>query len=152
MILIAAMGPDRVIGAGDGMPWSVPAEYARFLDRIRDQTVLMGRRSWEIFGGDLTSAENVVVSRSPARVGGAHACGSMEAAVALARSFGRKVFSAGGASVYRQTMPLADAMELSVIAGEWEGDTYFPEFDPAVWRVASREPGDGFEVLHYRRR
>ncbi|MEE3258297.1 MAG: dihydrofolate reductase [Candidatus Latescibacterota bacterium] len=64
MIIIPAMSKDRVIGSGDGMPWSVPEEYQQFLGFVEGQTVTMGRRSYEIFGPDLTSAHNIVVSRS----------------------------------------------------------------------------------------
>ena len=28
MILIAALGTNRVVGSGEGMPWNVPEEYA----------------------------------------------------------------------------------------------------------------------------
>ena len=55
LIVISAMSRERVIGQGEGMPWDVPAEFDQFLGFIRDQTVIMGRRSWEIFGADLTS-------------------------------------------------------------------------------------------------
>ena len=56
MIIISAMGRNRVIGNGDGMPWHVPEEYQHFLDTTRDQTIIIGRRSFEIFGPTLTCA------------------------------------------------------------------------------------------------
>ena len=46
MIIIGAMSTERVIGSGDGMPWDVPEEYARFLRFIEGQTVIIGRRSY----------------------------------------------------------------------------------------------------------
>ena len=99
MILIAALGTDRVIGAGDGMPWRVPEEYAHFLTLIEGQTVLMGRRSWGIFGRDLTSAHNIVISRSTTEFPGAEAAASLEAAIDRGRELGRIVFCAGGAGI-----------------------------------------------------
>ena len=143
------------MGAGDGMPWNVPDEYRQFLDFVDGQTVLMGRRSWEIFGKDLTSAHNVVVSRSAGNLAGAEVVGDLETAIEVARGHGKRVFSAGGAQIYRQTLPLADAMYLSFIkkpdGGDWAGDAFFPEWDAAEWRIARREDLPAFEFVEYQR-
>jgi dihydrofolate reductase len=151
MILISAMSRDRVIGSGTGMPWNVPAEYRQFLDLIRGQTVIMGRRSYEIFGKDLTSAHTIVVSRSAETPAGTTLCSSIETAVSTAKSFGKTVFSAGGAAIYEQTLPLADRMFISYIDGEYSGDTYFPQWDETQWREEERAQHPGFEFVAYRR-
>ena len=152
MIIISAMSKDRVIGSGDGMPWSVPEEYQQFLGSVEGQTAIMGRRSYEIFGPDLTSAHNIVVSRSGVEQVGVGVCGSIAEAAAKVASFGKKVFSADGATIYAQTLPLAEAMYLSYIKGEFTGDTYFPEFDEGDWELVERRDHEGFEFVHYRRR
>ena len=153
MIIIGAMTRDRVIGRGDGMPWEVPDEYAHFLRLVAGNTVIIGRRSYEIFGPGLTSAHTVVVSRSaPAALGpGAVAAATIDDAVRSARAFGRPVFSAGGASVYAQTVPLADAMYLSYIKGDFDGDAHFPAFDEREWVVERREDHPRWEFVVYRR-
>jgi dihydrofolate reductase len=151
MILIAAMSRDRIIGAGDGLPWDVPEEYAQFLAFIRGETVLIGRRSFEIFGKDLTSAHTVVLSRRRATIPGARVASSWEEACALATSFGRTVFCAGGESVYRLALPSADAMYLSILRGRFEGDARFPTFSEALWRVETRTEHPRFEFVVYRR-
>ncbi len=151
MILIAAVGTGRVIGSGDGMPWNVPEEYAHFLSLIKGQTVLMGRRSWQIFGGDLTSARNIVISRSATDIAGATVAHSLEAGIELGRSYGKTLFCAGGAVVYAQALPHADAMCLSFIKGEFSGDAYFPEFDDSDWTIEKREDHPRFEYVVYRR-
>ncbi len=152
MIIISAMSYGRVIGRGAGMPWNVPDEYQQFLRFVEGQTVIMGRRSYEIFGDDLTSAHTIVVSRSVKEASGAVVCAGVEEAVETARSFGKTVFSAGGGSIYAQTIPLADTMYLSYIKGDFEGDTYFPAFDEAEWEVATREDRPAFEFVVYQRR
>ncbi len=152
IILIAALSRDRVIGAGDGMPWRVPDEYRQYLSFIEGQTVIMGRRTFEIFGGDLTSAHTLVVSRSAKEAPGAVVCGSVEGALARARKFERTIFVAGGGSIYRQTLSLADALYLSFIKGKFSGDTFFPEFDLAEWETVRREDHPAFEFVAYRRR
>ena len=151
MIIIGAMSTDHVIGSGDAMPWHVPEEYAQFLRFIEGQTVLIGRRSYEIFGNDLTSAYNVVVSRSARDLPGALVVGTIEDALREAESFGRTIFSAGGASIYAQTLPLADAMYLSYIKGHFTGDAYFPAFSDREWAVERRDDHHRFEFVIYRR-
>jgi dihydrofolate reductase len=152
VIIISALTRDRVIGAGPGMPWNIPEEYRHFLETVHGQTVLMGRRSWEIFGGDLTSAHNVVVSRSVRELPGATVASGIAAALQVARGFGKAVFSAGGARIYEQTLPLATEMRLSWIEGDFRGDAYFPEFDPDSWQVTGSTDHPGFELVTYRRK
>ena len=112
----------------------------------------MGRKSYEIFGPDMTSAHNLVVTRSGQAQPGVIPCASIEEAVEMAESFGKTVFSAGGASIYAQTLPLADTMYLSYITGEFTGDAYFPEFDEDAWTVEQRTDHPGFEFVIYQRR
>ena len=152
VIIIGAMSTDRVIGSGDGMPWDVPEEYAQFLRFINGQTVIIGRRSYEIFGDGLTSAHTVVVSRSVTHLPGAIAVPSVEEALRLAASYGKTIFGSGEASIYMQTVPLADTMYLSYIKGQFTGDAYFPPFSDQEWTVDRREDHPRFEFVVYRRR
>lgn len=152
MILISAMTRDRVIGNADGLPWSIPDEYRQFLAHVRGQAVIFGRKSFEIFGQDLPDSELFVVSRSAAALERAHVCRTVEEAAERARQTGRRVFSAGGASVYRLTMPMADAMYLSIIKEDYSGDTRFPEFNEEDWRVTRRDDHPEFEFRIYERR
>lgn len=138
MIIISAMSEDRVIGAGDGMPWDVPEEYERYVETVRGATVVFGRKSYEIFGADLDAARLVVVTSRPA-IEGVRTAGGLEEALQLAASNRGEVFVAGGASIYEQAVPLANRMYLSTIRGEFVGDTCFPAFDQADWRVERRE-------------
>ncbi len=152
VIIIAAMGSNRVIGQGAGMPWNVPDEYDQFLRLIGGQTVIIGRRSWQIFGADLTSVHNIVVSRSVNEIDGATVVNGVDAALETARGFGKTVFSAGGAEIYRQTVPLAEKMFISVIKGEFKGDAFFPAFDKSEWAITERKKHPAFDFVAYERK
>jgi dihydrofolate reductase len=130
----------------------VPEESAHFLSLIEGQTVILGRRSYPAFGRNLTSAHNVVVSRSVRELPGAIVVPTIEEACNLATSFGTTVFSAGGASVYEQTIPLASHMYLSYMKGRYHGDSYFPVFDLSDWDAIKRHDHAEFEFVVYRRR
>jgi dihydrofolate reductase len=152
LILISAMTRGRVIGRNNALPWDIPEEYEQFLRRVRGSTVLMGRTSYEIFGRDLRESTLIVVSRSLDRLPAAEIRPSVESAIELARSYGGRIFSAGGATIYRQTLPLADALYLSIVKRDYTGDTHFPEFDPAEWVVVQTEDHPRYEFRVYQRR
>jgi dihydrofolate reductase len=152
LILISAMTRDRVIGNNNALPWNIPQEYASFLAHVRGHPIIMGRTSFEIFGPDLTESKLFVVSRTIGAMSGACACSDIESAVKRAGEYGDRVFSAGGASIYRQTLPMADAMYLSIIKKDYQGDTYFPEFDDVDdWALESSQDHTAFELRIYRR-
>lgn len=154
LIVIAAMGKSNlVIGRDGGLPWNIPDEYEQFLDHIRGHTVIMGRTSWEIFGEDLTSAHNIVLTRNPRKVQNAITVPSFEQALERAEAIGgERTFIAGGASVYQMALPAADALYLSYIKGHFEGDTYFPDFDLSEWSVEWTREHPAFDFIAYGRR
>ena len=87
VVIISAMSEERVIGVGEGMPWDVPKEYQQYLRFVTGNTVVMGRRTFEIFGPDLPeSTTAIVVTRSKA-VGDAIVARSLEEAIAKARQW-----------------------------------------------------------------
>ncbi len=151
-ILIAAMSSNHVIGTDDGMPWEVPEEYKQYLDFIRGNTVIMGRKTYEIFGKDLTSDHVMVISRSWTSGHLYQVMDSLHAAIDAATQIGRPIFIAGGASIYEQAMPIADAMYLSEIKGQYEGTAYFPSFDPAAWRLTEIREAERFTFRKWQRR
>ena len=151
MIIISAMSTDRVIGSGNGMPWNVRREYQQYLDFVRGNTVIMGRRSFEIFGPDLPLSTNAIVITRRERVGGADVADSLETAVRRANQIGKTVFVAGGASIYELAIPVADAMYLSTIKGSFQGDTYFPQFDENDWKLTEERDETEFLFRRYKR-
>jgi len=147
MVIIAAMTRDRIIGREGKLPWNIPEEYGHFLSLIGGATVIMGRRSYEVFGGDCPCKHLIVVSRSRPVLAGVRVCGSVDEAITVAQGLGEPVFIAGGATIYKQTIHRATEMYLSYVNGSYSGDSYFPEFDEQDWQVLRREPHEGFEFV-----
>jgi dihydrofolate reductase len=150
MTIIAALTKDRVIGSQGKLPWHIPEEYEHFLQTIKNQTVIIGRKSYETFGATLTSFHTIVVSRSPKSLPKAITTQSIEEAVALAKTFGKEIYIAGGTQIYQQTMPLADRMLLSFIKGDYVGDSFFPPVSPEWTRVCA-EDRDSYTLAEYRK-
>ena len=151
MIIIAALTHDHIIGSGDTMPWSIPEEYAHFLDCISGQTVIMGRISYEIFGDSLTSAHTIILSRSPQNLEKVVQAYSIDSAIEIAKSYGKEIYVAGGAEIYAQFLPLVDRMYLSYIKGKYKGDSYFPKINSG-WKIFKKEDRGTYEFVEYVRK
>ena len=150
VIIISAIGSNHIIGNGDGLPWHIPSEYNQFLGYVKDQTVIMGRRSYEIFKKDMLPKRMVVVSRTH-KTDRASVFGSLEEALAYSKSFPEVVFICGGQSIYEESIRYADYMYLSFIKGKHQGNVYFPSFDEDEWLVERKEEHDEFVFVIYRK-
>ena len=150
LIIISAIGSNNIIGNGKGLPWHIPSEYNQFLDYIRDQTVIMGRRSYEIFKKDMLPKRMVVVSRT-LQTERAWVYDTLQEAIAFSSSFPEDIYICGGQAIYEESIPFADYMYLSFIKGEHLGNVYFPEFDKAEWVVEKKEENEEFVFVIYRR-
>ena len=133
--LIAAMAENRVIGRAGTLPWHLPDDLSRFKRRTAGHAVVMGRRTFESLGGPLPDRRAIVITRRrDFAAGGAVVTHSLGEALDTARGWNeREVFILGGAEIYALALPLADRLELTVVHADIEGDTFFPEFDPAAW-------------------
>jgi len=151
VIIISAIGSDRIIGDGDRLPWHIPSEYNQFLDHIEGQTALMGRSSFELFQNEHHPKRIVVVSRT-LETNRASVFPSVSEALAYARQFSEDVFVCGGEAVYEECIPQADYMYLSFIKGKHQGNVYFPEFDEEAWTVDKQEEHDAFTFIIYKRK
>jgi dihydrofolate reductase len=132
--LVAAMARNRVIGDEGGMPWHLPADLAHFKRVTMGCPIVMGRRTWESIGRPLPGRTNVVVSRSgPAVPDEVLVAGSLDEALDLAGA--AEVMVIGGGQIYREALPRADRMELTLIDAVVSGDTVFPEWPSGEWRL-----------------
>ncbi|MFN3596063.1 MAG: dihydrofolate reductase [Rubricoccaceae bacterium] len=138
VVVIAALAErDRLIGDGLDLPWHLPPDLRRFKRLTTGHPLVMGRRTFEAlvhqFGGPLPDRPNVVLSRAETLrlPGGAVHFRSLADALA-AFADAPRVFIGGGAAVYAAALagepPLAHRLELTLVEGDFSGDTYFPPY------------------------
>lgn len=130
---------DRLIGDGMDLPWHLPADLRRFKALTSGHPLVMGRRTFESllhqFGRPLPNRENVVLTRHPTRVDhpGIHVYSGLDEALE-AFADRERVFIGGGAGVYGAVLGadggpvLADRLELTLVEGAFQGDTFFPPY------------------------
>lgn len=148
--LIAAVARNGVIGAGGGIPWHLPEDFAHFKATTLGHTLVMGRATYESIGRPLPGRTTIVVTRDAGwTADGVLVAHSLEEALAMGGD--AEVFVAGGAAVYEAALPVADVQLISEVDLEPEGDTFYPSVDPDLWSEVSRERHEGFDVVRWER-
>lgn len=138
--MIAAMAENRVIGNKNTIPWHLPADFKYFKENTLGKIIVMGLRTFESIGGKpLPERKNVVLNNDPNYIPPQECfvARSIEEVVEFSKKDG-EVMICGGASVYKQFLPLADRLYLTYVHANPEGDTYFPEVNLAEWNEVKR--------------
>lgn len=135
--LIAAVASNRAIGVNGRMPWHLPGELQHFRETTMGKAIVMGRKTWESIGRSLPGRQNIVVTRCNNYLAqGCQVADSLSSAIAIATS--TEVMVIGGGELYRQALPLAQGMMLTVVDCAPEADTWFPEWDRSMWSLVNQ--------------
>lgn len=139
--IIAAVDRHMAIGYENKLLFWLPNDLKRFKALTTGNTIIMGRKTFESLPkGALPNRRNIVLSTRPDTLcPGAEIFSSLEEALKHCEQ-DEQIYIIGGASVYRQALPLADALCLTEIDAEApQADAYFPEVTPEIWQEKSRE-------------
>ena len=134
--IIVAMSKNRVIGRDNDMPWHLSDDLKNFKKITINNTIIMGRLTYDSIGRPLPERKNIVLSRSlvDPKV---TVLNNLEEALKVSRNE-KEIFIIGGADLYSQTINIANKLYLTSINHEISGDKYFPDFDVDQWdRVES---------------
>lgn len=145
IVLVAARADNGIIGSGGALPWRLPSDLKHFRSLTLGKPVIMGRRTFESLGKPLDGRDNIVVTRDPRfEAEGIILAFGLDRALRVARDLAlgrgaREIAVIGGAEIFAQALPLADAIELTEVHASPEGDTRFPTLAGSEWREVSRQ-------------
>jgi dihydrofolate reductase len=166
IIIIAALAEsNRVIGVNGKLPWKIPEDAQRFRELTIGHAVIMGRKTWELDLNiqPLVDRYNVVISNSiaPDEIVSLQLKHPLNLAFvnSLADALKKvqdhkKVYIVGGASIYSQSLNLADTLELTLVEGDFQGDTFFPEYQFLIgdqFAMVNLEAHAGYRFETYQR-
>lgn len=166
IIIIAALAAsNRVIGKNGKLPWNIPADSQRFVNLIIGHAIIMGRKTWEYDLEKRPAMEcfNVVVSASTPEDEIAELQLQYPANLLFVNSIPealqkvshhQQAFIVGGAFIYSQALNLADTWELTLVEGDFEGDTFFPEYEFLIgeqFEMVNQETHPGYRYETYKR-
>jgi dihydrofolate reductase len=140
--LVYAISRNGVIGKDGGLPWKVSADLKNFKVVTMGKPLIMGRKTWDSLPRKpLPGRANIVVTRNPDfKAEGASIVASATIALDVAmRDRPAEVCVIGGAEIFRQMLPLATRIYLTVIDADVEGDVHLPALSKEDWREISSE-------------
>ncbi len=143
---VVAVAENGVIGRDGAIPWRVPSDLKIFRRLTMGKPVIMGRKTYDSIGKPLEGRDNIVVTRNAGfSAPGVERAGSIEEALDLAgeKAAARgveEITVIGGAEIFLGVLARANRIYLTRIHARPDGDTFFPELDPGVWREVSVEP------------
>jgi dihydrofolate reductase len=156
IVLVVAVAANGIIGRNGKLPWHLPEDLKHFKRVTMGHPVVMGRKTWESLKGPLPGRENIVITRQAGYdAPGAAVANSLEAALALCA--GEPVVCViGGEQVFKDSLALATALDMTEIHQDFEGDTRFPDYDRSQWKETQREAHTGsngmrFDFVRYER-
>ena len=147
-IAIAAMAENRVIGLGNQIPWHLPADFKWVKKRTIGNTLLMGRKTFDSIGKPLPNRKTVVLSRqSGLEIPGVEVIHQLEELDSI--QIRGNLYIAGGSEIYRMALPQCKELYLTQVKGEFEGDTFFPEFEMDFKIHELIEENASFSIYHF---
>lgn len=146
---------NRAIGYQNRLLYHIKSDLTRFRELTTGHTIIMGRKTYESLpNGALPHRRNIVVSRSMKKLEGCEVYPNLEAALKAAEGEFGETFIIGGESIYRQSLPAARKLYLTVVdATPQQADAFFPEINPEEWELIEKEMrnenGLSFSFLTY---
>ena len=163
IVHVVAMDQQRCIGKNNDLPWHISADIKHFKEITQGGVVVMGRKTLESMGRTLPKRVNWVITRdSNWSFEGTKVAHSIEDALAQAVADVKAsekpdaIFVIGGGEIFKQTMNIADCLELTHVELDVQGDAYYPEIPVEFKKVASEQhiddkTGIAFEFATYRK-
>ena len=152
--LIAAIARNNCIGSHGAIPWHIPEDIKHFKNLTMGKIVLMGRKTWESLPEKwrpLPNRTNLVITRQDGYVVpvGVEVYHTVDEAVAAHPR--EEIMVIGGAEIYRQTIDRADTLYITHVEKLVEGDAFFPEINPSIWKPNEKEKHEGYTLVTYKK-
>ncbi len=137
--IIVALAKNYAIGKDNQLLWHISEDLKHFKRLTAEHKIIMGRNTLlSLPKWPLPKREHIVITDNPAETfEGCHVVHSIEEAVALCPK-DEECFIIGGASVYRQFMPLADKLYITRVNADFDADTFFPEIEEKYWELQEK--------------
>lgn len=148
--IIVAIADNLAIGKDNRLLWHIPDDLKRFKALTTGHTIIMGKRTFESLPvRPLPNRRSVVITDIPGeQIPGCVMAYSIEDAIGKMDECGEN-FIIGGGTVYRQFMPIAHKLYLTLVHKNFDADTFYPEIDFSEWQEIGRSDVDAKETLGF---
>lgn len=153
MIKIVVATDDNLLigkeGTVNGMPWHFPEDLKFFKETTINQTIVMGRTTYEAIGRPLPNRKTIVVSRGNFSDDRIEVENDLVDLIKKYKNSNEDLFICGGASIYKQALPYVDELIISRIPGSYTGETYFPSFNEYDFNLVETTELETFKVERF---
>ncbi len=132
---------DRAIGYQNQLLWHLPEDLKHFKEVTYGHPVIMGEKTFLSLGKPLPGRVNIVLTLDTGKTfEGAEVAYDLHDALALAGKHDQEeIFVIGGGVIYKAMLPFVDRLYLTLVPGEYEADTFFPEYSDFTKVVNERK-------------
>lgn len=129
MIAAIASG-NRALGLNGRLIYHIPDDLKRFKEITSGHAIIMGRKTFESIGHPLPNRTNIVITNDTGYLAsGIIVVHSLDEAFELAEEKeGDEIFIIGGGQIYQEARGLADKLYLTIVEGNPQADTFFPDY------------------------
>lgn len=137
--IIVAIAENNAIGLENQLLWHIPEDLKRFKKLTTGHTIVMGKRTFESLPiRPLPNRRSIVITDiAGEQIPGCVMAYSIDEAIEKMEP-GQENFIIGGGSVYRQFLPLADKLYLTMVKKAYHADTFFPEINFSEWKTVGK--------------
>ena len=137
--LIAAVAENNALGKDNQLVWHLPNDFKRFKTLTSGHYIIMGRKTFESFPKPLPNRTHIIITRQKNyKYEGCLIASSLEKAIEMAPKK-EDIYVIGGGEIYKQSIEIADKIEITRVHSSFEADTYFPEIDSDKWKLVFEE-------------
>lgn len=148
--IIVAIAENNAIGKDNKLLWRLSDDLKRFKKLTTGHTVIMGRNTYlSLPYGALPNRKNIVITDiKDETFENCIMAHSIDEALDLAGTE-EECFVMGGGMIYKQLLPVAGGLHLTIVQAEFDADTFFPELDFNQWKVLETEQVEANEKNEY---
>jgi dihydrofolate reductase len=137
--LIAAVAENNALGKDNQLLWHLPDDFKRFKNITSGHHIIMGRKTFESFPKPLPNRTHVIITRQKDyQPEGCLIVDSFAKAISVCPK-DEELFIIGGGEIYKQSIEMADKLDITRVHHTFDADTFFPEIDLTKWKLTSEE-------------
>lgn len=156
MIAAIASG-NRALGKNNELIYHIHEDLQRFKKITSNHLIIMGRKTFESIGKALPNRINIVITRQPNfSAENVIIIHSLDEALRLSqlKVGDEEVFIIGGGQIYEEAIKKADKLYLTIVEGNPDADTFFPDysdFKKVVFEEEHEENGIEYKFIDLER-
>ena len=135
IILIAAVAENYALGKNNDLLWHLPNDFKHFKETTSGHYIIMGRKTFESFPKPLPNRTHVIISRQKNyQHEGCIVVHDLEQAISICPK-DENIYIIGGGEIYKQSILIADQLEITRVHHSFDADVFFPEIDVKIWHL-----------------